>query len=88
MIPFTTLEAILFSVLVYFMVGLTYTAGAFFTYLLVVLLTIWAFASWIRVVASFAPSQVVSSSVRLTSFLAMKLFFFCLLLVVYTIASL
>ena len=47
------------------MQGFTYNAGAFFIFLLIVLLTTWAFASWIRAVAAIAPSPVIASAVRL-----------------------
>lgn len=63
-VPFTLIECVVFSLIVYFMVGFTASASAFFTFLLIVLTVVTAFSSWIRLLACISPSQVVASSVR------------------------
>lgn len=68
--PFAIVEAVLFSVIVYFLVGFTASASAYFTFLLIVVTIMTAFSSWIRLLAAIAPSQVVATSVRLPAFLA------------------
>ena len=63
-LPFTIVEASLFAAIVYFMVGFTPTASAFFTFLLILVVTAWAFAAFVRTISAAAPSVVVANAVR------------------------
>ncbi|BGP47011.1 ATP-binding cassette transporter snq2 [Rhodotorula kratochvilovae] len=47
-LPINVLTIFLFSLILYFMIGLTYDAGAFFSYYLIVLTTFLATSAWFR----------------------------------------
>eukprot|EP00892_Ulva_mutabilis_P008760 jgi/Ulvmu1/6256/UM028_0114.1 len=73
-VPFAIVEAVVFSVIVYFMVGFTFSVSAYFTFLLIVITIMNAFSSWIRLLAAIAPSQVVATSLASTALLILVVF--------------
>lgn len=57
MLPFQLLIALIFSVISYFMVGLVFNAGAFFTFVFIAFLTLCVSNSFVAFVASVVPDE-------------------------------
>lgn len=62
-VPSATAEAILFSVCLYFISGLTRTAGHFFTFLLVTWSAANSLAGLFRLIAYFSPSMILANAI-------------------------
>lgn len=72
-VPSATVESILFSVVLYFISGLTRTAANFFTFLLVAWSSANSLAGVFRLIAYIAPSMIIANSIGSIALLLMTL---------------
>jgi len=62
-VPASTFESILFSIVIYFISGLTRTPGNFFTFLAIIWSASNCFAALVRMIAFFVPTMVIGNAV-------------------------